>query len=119
MNRKKKAQQFVDVIKNEYNNSNIDKAWKAWCELFALYDTPSTASDEQRMADCVELHSFLQQITNEEVYAITDYGKDRYHAQTEEQTTRKEEYIQLLKPIMANYLNTENCYELYWDYEDE
>lgn len=119
MNRKKKAQQFVDVIKNECNNSNINKAWKAWCELFTLYDTPSTASDEQRMADCIELHSFLQQITNEEVYAITDYGKDRYHAQTEEQTTRKEEYIQLLKPMMANYLNTENCYELYWDYRDE
>lgn len=119
MNRKKKAQQFVDVIKNECNNSNIDKAWKAWCELFALYDTPSTASDEQRMADCVELHSFLQQITNEEVYAITDYGKGRYYAQTEEQITRKEEYIQLLKPIMADYLNSENCYELYWDYRDE
>ena len=51
MNRKKKAQQLVDVIKNEYNNSNIDESWKAWCELFALYDTPSTASDEQRMAD--------------------------------------------------------------------
>lgn len=119
MNRKKKAQQFIDVIKNECNNSNIDKAWKAWCELFALYDTPSTTSDEQRMADCIELHSFLQQITNEEVYAITDYGKGRYHAQTEEQTTKKEEYIQLLKPIMANYLNAENCYELYWDYGDE
>lgn len=119
MNRKKKAQQLVDVIKNECNNSNIDRAWKTWCELFALYDTPSTASDEQRMADCIELHSFLQQITNEEVYAITDYGKDRYHAQTEEQTARKEEYIQLLKPMMANYLNTENCYELYWDYRDE
>lgn len=119
MNRKKKAQQLVDVIKNECNNSNIDKAWKAWCELFALYDTPSTASDEQRMADCIELHSFLQQITNEEVYAITDYGKDRYHAQTEEQTARKEEYIQLLKPIIVNYLNNENCYELYWDYRDE
>lgn len=33
--------------------------------------------------------------------------------------TRKEEYIQLLKPIMENYLNSENCYELYWDYRDE
>lgn len=119
MSKKEKAQQLVDVIKNEYSNLNIDKAWDAWCKLFALYDTPPTASDEQRMADCIELHSFLQQITNEEVYAITDYGKDRYHAQTEEQTTRKEEYVQLLKPIMANYLNTENCYEFYWDYRDE
>lgn len=119
MSKKEKAQQLVDVIKNEYSNLNIDKAWDAWCKLFALYDTPPTASDEQRMADCVELHSFLQQITNEEVYAITDYGKDRYHAQTDEKTTREEEYIRLLKPIMANYLNAENCYELYWDYRDE
>lgn len=119
MNKKEKAQQLVDVFKNEYSNLNIDKAWDAWCELFALYDTPLAASDEQRTADCIELHSFLQQITNEEVYAITDYGKERYYALTEEQITRKKEYIQLLKPIMANYLNAENCYELYWDYRDE
>lgn len=119
MNKKEKAQQLVDVFKNEYSNLNIDKAWDAWCELFALYDTPSAASDKQRMADCIELHSFLQQITNEEVYAITDYGKDRYHAQTDEQTTRKEEYIQLLKPIVSSYLDSLGFYRLYWDYRDE
>lgn len=83
MNRKKKAQQLVDAIKNECNNLNIGKAWEIWCELFALCDTPSTASFEQRIADCIELHSFLQQITNEEVYAITDYGKDLYYTQIE------------------------------------
>lgn len=84
MNRKEKAQQFVYTIKNECSNLNIDRAWNAWCKLFDLYNTPPTASNEQRMADCVELHDFLQQITNEEVYAITDYGKDRFLAQIEE-----------------------------------
>lgn len=36
------------------------------------------------MANCIELRNFLQQITNEEVYAITDYGKGLYYTQTEE-----------------------------------
>ena len=83
MNKRKRliqAQQLVDTIKYEYANSNIAKAWEYWKELFELYNTPSTASDEQRMADCVELHSFLQQITNEEVYAITDYGNRLFMA---------------------------------------
>lgn len=119
IHKKEKAQILVDQIKNSCAESNLEEAWTHWCELFSLYNTPKSASDEQRMADCIELHSFLQQITNEEVYAITDYGKERYYAQTEEQITRKKEYIQLLKPIMANYLNAGNCYEFYWDYRDE
>lgn len=82
MNKRKRprqAQQLIDAIKYEYVNSNIAKAWEYWKELFALYDTPPTASDEQKMADCIELHSFLQQITNEEVYTITDYGKRKFY----------------------------------------
>lgn len=78
--KKEKAQILVDQIKNSCTEFNLEEAWTRWCKLFSLYNTPKSASDEQRMADCIELHSFLQQITNEEVYAITDYGKRKTYS---------------------------------------
>lgn len=80
MNKKEKAQILVDKIKNSCAESNLEEAWTCWCELFSLYNTPESASDDERMTDCIELHTFLQQITNEEVYAITDYGKRKTYS---------------------------------------
>lgn len=56
-------------------------------------------------------------------YALGSYTEDRAKAQEVcdklNDAVNKERYIELLKPIVAEHLNDNGYFEIYWDYRDE
>ena len=58
-------EELVHKCKLEYKNKCMKFAWKYWCMIYDYFEDKPFE----------ELHKVMEQFTNEEVYAITDYGK--------------------------------------------
>lgn len=74
-----KYQELVDKCKQAYENNNLKLAYKYWCDIF---DTTLDELDKCGRDDDIKTYKiwskhneYLKQFTNEQVYAITDFGK--------------------------------------------
>lgn len=77
-------QKLVDKCKQAYNNGNLEQASIYWKEIYNLLDKElDKAKDKrQRFYAYKKYNSCMEQFTNEEVYAITDYLKGIFSQKT-------------------------------------
>lgn len=79
-------QELVDKCKSAYANKDLKLAWELWEKLNTIVDKLETidiADDKGKKAVWEEYHSYMGQFTNEEVYGITDYGKQKAYREME------------------------------------
>lgn len=85
-------QELVDKCRKAYADKNLELAWKLWEDIHTIIcelDTIDIADDEKRKAVWEKYHSYMEQFTNDEVYGITDYGKQKAYRQMEIDRTRE------------------------------
>lgn len=80
-------QELVDKCKKAYADKDMDLAYKFWCDIHDLLDNKLNEfdkyDDDNRHKCYQEYHDFMQQFTDDEVYTITDYGKEKAYRQME------------------------------------
>lgn len=76
--KRKQAQEYVELIKKNYANNNLDKALDFWYKLHDLFLSDEYETNKARMLNISMLHEFSSQIDDETVFAVTDYGKKKY-----------------------------------------
>lgn len=80
-------QELVDKCKKAYTDKDMGLAYKFWCDIHDLLDNKLNEfdkyDDENRHKCYQEYHDFMQQFTDDEVYTITDYGKEKAYRQME------------------------------------
>ncbi len=81
--RKELGSKYVGLIKTHYDNKNIPEAWKYWCKLYDLFEPKDNMSQEEKFDLFVAQQECVSQISDAAVYAITDYGKDKYYREQE------------------------------------
>ena len=74
---------LIDNCKNYFNNGDMKNAWKCWCEINDLFldnlDKYDTHEEEERKKVYSEYYYYMEEFANEEIYKITDYGKELYY----------------------------------------
>lgn len=84
-------QELVDKCKKAYADKDLKLAWQLWEELGKIIDKLDEIDikdDEKRNAIFEEYHSYTKQFTDEEVFGITDYGKQKAYREMEFERTR-------------------------------
>lgn len=84
-------QELVDKCKKAYADKDLKLAWQLWEELGKIIDKLDEIDikdDEKRNAIFEEYHSYTEQFTNEEVFGITDYGKQKAYREMEFEKTK-------------------------------
>ena len=98
-------QELVDKCKKAYADKDMDLAYKFWCDIHDILDKKldefDKYDDENRHKCYQEFHDFMQQFTDDEVYTITDYGKEKAYRQME----REKIYNILDKSISCSKLD--------------
>lgn len=102
-------QKFVDASRNAYKENNLEEAYKYWCKLHDMVDNKLNQVDEKddkaRFNCWKEFQSYIDQFPSEEIYAITDYGKNKIY--------REEGLIESEKSL------EDKCKEIFNKYRDE
>lgn len=84
-------QELVDKCKKAYIDKDMNLAYKFWCDIHDLLqeklDKFDKYDDENRHKCYQEFHDFMQQFADDEVYKITDYGKEKAYRQMELERT--------------------------------
>lgn len=84
-------QELVDKCKEQYNNKDLEGACKTWSMIYDLLDEKLGKFDEKddknRFGVYKEFNSYMEQFSNNEVYDITDYGKQKAYKQMELERT--------------------------------
>lgn len=84
-------QELVDKCKKAYADKDMNKADELWCDIHDLLSKnldEFDKNDEENRYKCYqEFHDYMQQFTDEEVYNITDYGKQKAYRQMELERT--------------------------------
>lgn len=79
--------ELVDKCKKYFADKDMENAYKIWCDIHDLLDKNVNAfdkcDDENRYKCYQEFHDYMQQFTDDEVYTITDYGKQKAYRQME------------------------------------
>ena len=80
-------QELVDKCKKAYIDKDMNLTYKFWCDIHDLLDKnldEFDKYDEENRHKCYqEFHDYMQQFTDDEVYKITDYGKEKAYRQME------------------------------------
>lgn len=71
---------FLDNVLVSLKRHDIEKASRAWSKLYELFDTKDDESELIRAINTVMLQKFTSKISDNDVYAITDYLKREYYA---------------------------------------
>ena len=78
----KTYEKLVTNCKRAYKNNDLEKAYDYWCrmydELEYLEKEFNEDPDEWAKAH-LEFQSYMNKFTNQEVYDITDYGREKYY----------------------------------------
>lgn len=78
-----KYQKLIDLCKGAYNSGDLSSAWEYWKMIYGLLDRKLSKIDKGDQTKITEFfneyHSYMEQFTDEEVYDITDYGKEQYN----------------------------------------
>ena len=84
-------QELVNVCKKAYADKDMGLAYKFWCDIHDILDKKldevEKYDDENRHKCYQEFHDFMQQFTDDEVFGITDYGKEKAYRQMELERT--------------------------------
>lgn len=98
-------QELVNKCKKAYKDNILGLSYKYWCDIhdildkrlneFDLYD------DENRYKCYQEFNNYIKQFTDEEVFRITDYGKQKAYREME-----REKSMEILNESIS-------CSELY------
>ena len=76
-------QETIDKCKKAYKEHNLNLANQYWEKLYEILDSKlenaNNLEDRQNVYD--EHFKYMQQFTNEEVYKITDYAKEKAYRQ--------------------------------------
>lgn len=108
-------QEIVNACKSAYKNKDMGLAYKFWCDIHDLLnkklDEFDKTDDENRHKCYQEFHDYMKQFTDDEVYSITDYGKEKAYRQMELERT----YSILDKSIKCSELFKSNKKMKYLD----
>ena len=85
-------QELVNACKSAYADKDMNKAYEYWCKMYDLLEEKQnkfdTKDDKNRFMCFSEFQDYMQQFTDDEVYSITDYGKEKAYRQMEIDRTR-------------------------------
>jgi hypothetical protein len=79
--RDSEAKNLVEIAKSYFKENDMENASKAWCEIYDLYDdmyNEDTHNEEERMKLFTEFQSVMRLFTDDEVFGITDYLKEKH-----------------------------------------
>lgn len=76
---RRQAQELTDVVIEEFKAGHMEMAWNAWCQLYDLFPL-DPGNKEYTFHQLNDLDSFLSQIDDDTVFAVTDYGRNQYYA---------------------------------------
>lgn len=80
--RNSEAKNLVEIAKSYFKNNDLENAGKAWCEIYDLYDdmyNEDTHNEEERMKLFTEFQNVMRLFTDDEVFGITDYLKNKQY----------------------------------------
>lgn len=87
----KDYQKLVDECKRAYANNDLNRAWTLWeqiNDILLTLDNFENNDKKNRHFVWETYDNYMKQFTNEEVYGITDYGKQKAYRQMEIEKTR-------------------------------
>jgi len=79
--REPEAKNLVGIAKKCIENNDLEGAGKAWCDIYDLYDdmyNEDTHNEKERMELFTEFQNVMRLFTDDEVYGITDYLKNKH-----------------------------------------
>ena len=72
-------QELIDKCKKAYKDNILGLSYKYWCDSYDILDKRLSEfdlyDDENRYKCYQEFNNYIKQFTDEEVFRITDYGK--------------------------------------------
>ena len=74
-----KAQSLVDDLKNYYKEGDIPSAYSCWCRIYDLFEPKDYMTWQDRETLFKEQQKYISQISDEAVFGITDYGREKYY----------------------------------------
>lgn len=84
-------QNLVDKCKKAYKEKDLTSAYKFWEKIYDILDERlnkfDIANDEKRNKCYQEFNKYMKQFTDDEVYTITDYGKQQAYRKMELEKT--------------------------------
>lgn len=79
--RDSEAKNLAEIAKSCFKNNDMENASKAWCEIYDLYDdmyNEDTHNEEERMKLFTDFQNIMRTFTDDEVFGITDYLKNKH-----------------------------------------
>lgn len=84
-------QNLVDKCKKAYKEKDLTSAYKFWEKIYDILDERlnkfDIENDEERNKCYQEFNKYMKQFTDDEVYTITDYGKQQAYRKMELEKT--------------------------------
>lgn len=76
-------QEIINNCKKAYKEHKMELAYKYWYEMFELLEKKldNTKTEEERRNVYTEYFDYMRQFEDNEVYDITDYGKEKIYKQ--------------------------------------
>lgn len=78
-----KYQELVDKCRNAYKKHDLKSAYQYWCDIHEILleklDNYDRNDEENRYKCYDEFHKYIDQFPSQEIYDITDYGKEKYY----------------------------------------
>lgn len=76
-------QEIINNCKKAYKEHKMELAYKYWYEMFELLEKKldNTKTEEERRNVYTEYFDYMRQFEDNEVYDITDYGKEKAYKQ--------------------------------------
>ena len=76
-------QKLIDKCRKYYRKKDLKNAYQYWCKIHDLLLNKLDSFDkydEKNVNKCYqEFYNYMRQFTDDEVYDITDYGKELYY----------------------------------------
>ena len=80
-------QELVNKCKKAYKDNILGLSYKYWCDIHDILDKRLSEfdlyDDENRYKCYQEFNNYIKQFTDEEVFRITDYGKQKAYREME------------------------------------
>lgn len=84
-------QDLVDKCKKAYKEKDLTSAYEYWEKIYDILDERlnkfDITNDEERNKCYQEFNKYIKQFTDDEVYTITDYGKQKAYKKMELERT--------------------------------
>ena len=95
-------QELVNKCKKAYKDNILGLSYKYWCDIHDILDKRLSEfdlyDDENRYKCYQEFNNYIKQFTDEEVFRITDYGKQKAYREME-----REKAMEILNESISLY----------------